>query len=144
MPNQLSPLSQRMLHIVSLHFCCLPERLHSAVPTGTKLELLERALGLALLLIPTATGVMMGIAACFSAIRMLMTAFEPCSDMYYPVNVLCQSCVKVCIVRAFFVGLMCCEVCKQLDSCVLIQISLRCQAGCQYASDALHHREGGV
>merc|ERR1711904_150911 len=72
----------------------------------------------------------MGIATCFYVVRMLMTAFEPCSDLYYPVT--------------FFVGLVCCKMCRQLESCVLIQSSLRRQSGCQYASDASHRREGVV
>ena len=48
-----------------------------------------------------------------------MTALESCSDLNYPVNVLRQCCVKVSIVCAFLVGLVCCKVCRQLDSCVL-------------------------
>ena len=75
---------------------------------------------------------------------MLMTALESCSDLNYPVNVLRQCCVKVSIVCAFLVGLVCCKVCRQLDSCVLIQMSLGCQAGCQYVSYAWRRREAGV
>ena len=108
------------------------------------LKLLERALGLALLKIPTAIRAVVGIAHSIRVIRMSMNALEPCSDFYFLVNVLRQSSAKVCIVRAFFVRLMCCKVCRQLDSSILIQTSLGGQAGCQYASHASRRREAGV
>ena len=63
-----SALSPHLAHLAHREpaLLCLPEHLYPAVLTGTKLELLERALGLALRLIPTATEVVMGIATCFS------------------------------------------------------------------------------
>ena len=122
----------------------MPERFHPAVLTGTKLKLLERALGLALLEIPTAIRAVVGIALCFYVIRLFMTTPGPCCDLYYNVNVLRQLCLKVCIVRVFLVALVCCKVCRQLDSSILIQTSLGWQAGCQYASCASRRRESGV
>ena len=108
-----SALSPHLAHLAHREpaLLCLPERLHPAVLTGTKLELPERAHGLALLKIPTATGAMVGIAHSFRVVCMSMNALGPCSDLYYNVNVLRQSCVKVCTVRAFLVALVCCKAC---------------------------------
>ena len=70
------------MHIIDLPFCCLPERLVSAVVTGSKLELPECFLGLPLLKIPTAIEAVVGIAQCFYVIRLFRTAPGTCSDLY--------------------------------------------------------------
>ena len=55
-----------------------------------------------------------------------------------------QSCTKVCKMRASFVGLVWCEVWRQLESTLVIQGSLGWQAGCQYSSYAWRRHEGAV
>ena len=46
--------------------------------------------------------------------------------------------------RPFLVGLVCCQVCNQLESSLVIQGSLGRSANSEYASYASRRREGGV
>ena len=55
-----------------------------------------------------------------------------------------QTSVFMCEMRAFFVCLMCCKVCSELESSVLIQGSLGGSADYKYASYASRRRETGV